>query len=152
MGCKRSTSLEMYETDPKLFNTNIVSKAKEPFQFMAMFMALLKYNKNPYARLGVPILFDCSCSGLQHLSMLCSDITLAKLVNVVPGEDDIKSDFYSLAAEFVNQTIASHPKEDLKALALILKSINVTRSIIKLPVMTIPYNITLEGVNKSTSY
>lgn len=65
---------------------------------MSVFLSIVKLiNEGIDTPIGTPILFDCSCSGIQHLSALCSDITLAKMVNVVPAEG--RSDFLFYCSE-----------------------------------------------------
>jgi DNA-directed RNA polymerase len=122
------------------FNEEVLSKAKEKFQFMSVFLAIVKLISNHEKPIGTPILFDCSCSGMQHLASLCSDLTLAKMVNVVPAEG--RSDFYSIAAEQVTNSLE---KANLPAWESLSK-INIDRTVMKIPVMTIPYNISLSGI------
>ena len=40
--------------------------------------------------------------GIQHLSALCSNTSLAKMVNVISSNNE-RSDFYSIAADFASE-------------------------------------------------
>lgn len=131
---------DLYYKSPYLFYTKVVSLAKEKFQFLSVFLAILSYvDSKGKALIGLPILFDCSCSGIQHLSALCADISLAKMVNVISSEEE-KSDFYSIAANYV-MNLLSESKNNVN-----LSRLNINRTIMKIPVMTIPYNISIHGV------
>lgn len=95
---------------------------------------------------GFPILFDCSCSGIQHLSSLCADLTIAKMVNVLPTGH--RSDIYSIAAKYVEDYILETVDPKISLYRDDLTKLNINRSIMKIPIMTIPYNISLSGISE----
>ena len=133
----------LYLEEPERFEKEVLSQANEKFQFMSVFLTFVRLlTKGVETPVGTPILFDCSCSGMQHLSALCSNLTLAKMVNVIPAEG--RSDFYSIAAEYVSDAIKNSEdryKENLS-------KVNINRAVMKIPVMTIPYNISLSGITE----
>jgi DNA-directed RNA polymerase len=108
--------------------------------------------KDKIPTVTVPILFDASCSGIQHLSAMTRDIIIARKVNTLPNEglDDaleeeildkaLPQDYYNYAAINVQLELDKETN--------ILSNIKLTRNLIKRTVMTIPYNITLKGVEK----
>lgn len=124
-----------------------VSKAKEPFQFFAAFLELISIIENNKQFSSFPILFDCSCSGIQHLSALCGDISIAKMVNVYPDNNNNKSDIYNIASEYItNKILVSNDPKIIKYRESLSKII-INRNIMKIPIMTTPYNISLEGTS-----
>ena len=95
--------INKFENDFNLFREDYIKLSKEPFQFLSCFLSYynhLKYNKE----IKIPILFDASCSGVQHLASLANDLTVAKMVNVV-SDENCKNDFYKIAAEYVQNYI-----------------------------------------------
>jgi DNA-directed RNA polymerase len=131
---------------------SLIRDLKEPFQFIAILLALGKYNLEDREGLKIksaiynPILFDASCNGIQHLASMTRDIELAIKTNVLyratgevsqNREATPPEDLYSFAAELVQKEL---PKEG------VYSNINITRKFVKKSVMTIPYNISLIGV------
>lgn len=75
---------------------------------------------------------------------MCSDVTLGLMVNVL-GSEDKKSDIYKLAGEHVIKklTINLDPKHEPYRKQY--EKLDINRKIMKIPVMTTPYNISLDG-------
>jgi len=92
-----------------------------------------------------PILFDASCNGMQHLSALFSDIELGKLSNVIANDEDIPGDVYTEISNSVKDTISNLTDDLLREK---FKRLNITRSLMKRPVMTIPYNVSLNSMQE----
>lgn len=141
-------NLEVSNLDQE-FLTKYLLEAEEPFQFISVYFAIkevvIKHNHN----ISLPILFDASSSGVQHLASLANDLTIAKMVNVVSSEET-RNDFYSLAADYVRENILNIKpnnkiSEDVKNNLIKIK---VNRSILKIPVMTISYNVGLAHMGK----
>jgi DNA-directed RNA polymerase len=96
-----------------------------------------------------PILFDASCSGIQHISAITRDMVLANKVNITSFYDkDIKEknnskaeDFYIYAKELIQKELENQELVNLRLIKL-------NRELIKRTVMTIPYNISLTGVGE----
>jgi len=106
--------------------------------------------KDEIPTVTVPILFDASCSGIQHLSAMTRDIIIARKVNTLPNEGlDNASDEEILEKSLHYYNYAAiNVQSELDKETNILSNIKLTRNLIKRTVMTIPYNITLKGVEK----
>lgn len=98
-------------------------------------------NKGGNYLVSNPILFDASCSGIQHISALTLDKNLAKYTNVITDSlnpmDELPEDFYSFALNKIRDRLIESEA---------LKNINLNRHIIKRSVMTVPYNISMTGI------
>jgi DNA-directed RNA polymerase, mitochondrial len=109
-------------------------KADQPFQFLAACRELVAAVEQGDSYIThLPIGFDCSCSGLQHLcAMTRSDE--GERVNLCPSEQprDIYRDVAQLVAER----------------APAAKCLGVDRKLMKLPTSTFPYNVGDFGVNE----
>jgi DNA-directed RNA polymerase len=128
------------------FLDTYIDNAEEPFQFISVYYAIKKIYIKKESNINIPILFDASCSGVQHLASIACDIELAKMVNVV-GTKHGRSDFYQIAADYVVKFIENMDlKPEIKEK---LKLIKVTRSILKVPIMTISYNVGLDKMSKN---
>ena len=69
------------------------TKAGEPFQFLAACFELVKaLAEGPTYVSRLPITFDGSCSGLQHLSAMMKDRVIAELVNLT--DNPLPQDLY----------------------------------------------------------
>jgi hypothetical protein len=81
----------------------------------------------------LPLMFDCSCSGLQHIAMMLRSID-GQYANLIPS--DTPKDLY--------QTVAEHVASNTD----VLEGIPAThhRSIVKQPVMTTFYGVTDYGM------
>lgn len=130
-----------YALDP-MANTGWM-EADKPFCFLAVCFELLRHsfwvcggNSDETFVSYLPIALDGSCSGLQHFAGIMLDESIARAVNVVPGESDTPSDIYSKVAEGV----ASSLPEDNYWKGL------VSRDLVKQPVMTLTYGVTLTGM------
>jgi DNA-directed RNA polymerase len=121
------------------------NKVKEPFQYVSIMFALVKAMKakinNEEIIINNPILFDASCSGLQHLSALSRELEIAIKTNLVslPNTDHIPNDYYTHACSVVQNVLRKCDNNKISSIIL-------SRSDVKRTVMTIPYNITVYGV------
>lgn len=135
--------LETYENDRPRFEKEYLNKAKEKAQFMSCVLAIFRSHSTDagdYSKCKLPVLFDATCSGMQHLSALTTDLDLAALVNLTSGG---LKDFYGHCAETVTQVISELPDPEIRNK---LGKIKIDRKLVKLPVMTIPYNIGLKSL------
>lgn len=134
---------DLYVHDRDKFEAEYLINAKEKAQFMSCFLSLYKSflstddGPRSYSDVKTPVLFDATCSGMQHLSALTTNIDLAVLVNLTNRE---LNDFYGHCAEVVNRVISELDDKELREALIKLR---IDRKLIKLPVMTIPYNIGL---------
>jgi DNA-directed RNA polymerase len=147
-----SEGLENNSLNNEIFN-NMLINLKEPFQFISMLHALgklciLNPEKGIKESVHNPILLDASCNGLQHLASMTRDVKLARDTNVLGKFDSINenketkaNDLYTLAAEFIQNEVDSN--NDLPDS---IKSIKFTRKLVKKSIMTIPYNVSLIGI------
>jgi len=142
------STIEVKEAEQEFdfyFLNKYLDNAEEPFQFISVYFAIKDIFIKKKYNINIPILFDASCSGIQHLASIACDLNVAKMVNVVSTQK-AKNDFYQIAADNVenyinNLGINNEIKENLKL-------IKVTRSILKLPIMTISYNVGLAKMSK----
>lgn len=84
--------------------------AGKPMQFLAFCLAYLQWKENPGQPIHLPVQIDGTCNGLQHISALTGDATLAEAVNVLPGRDGLPGDIYSRIAETASKTVGSLEK------------------------------------------
>src|SRR5262249_29564886 len=87
----------------------------------------------------LPISFDGSCSGLQHLSAMTRDEKTAKMVNLTPSA--VPQDIYETVAERVQRRIENdleYPDEDAPVAQMWL-NYGITRKVVKRNVMTYSY-------------
>lgn len=90
-----------------------------------------------------PICFDATCSGMQHLSALISEIDLGKMSNVIGEGLEIRNDVYESVANLVNNKIKSIKDINIKTK---FEQIDFNRKLLKKPVMTVPYNVSLNSM------
>jgi DNA-directed RNA polymerase len=127
----------------------LIKDLSEPFQFISIGLAKMEYLNNEVKGLKCiinnPILFDASCSGIQHISALTLDKNLALYTNVITNtrnpEKELPKDFYSYALKKIRDKLSKSDSE-------VLRNIKLNRKIIKRSVMTIPYNISLTGIGE----
>ena len=117
-------------------------KADKPFQFLAACFELIEAIKNPKHVTHLPISFDGSCSGLQHLSAMTKAAEGA-LVNLT--HSDTPMDVYSIVAErvlFNLEQLLKNPtaSQTEKNLATVCLEYGITRSLVKRNVMTYGYS------------
>jgi len=127
----------------------LIKDISEPFQFISLGLAKIDYlEKKKLGLNGIinnPILFDASCSGIQHISALTLDKNLARYTNVISNAESPKNqlpeDFYTFALNIIREKLANSKNK-------LLRNIALNRQIIKTSVMTIPYNISMTGIGE----
>lgn len=92
----------------------------------------------------LPIAMDGSCNGLQNFSAMLRDEVGGRAVNLIP--QDKPNDIYMRVAEVVQLKIAQAVKEG-NAFARAWDG-RITRSLVKRPVMTLPYGSTQAGMRE----
>jgi DNA-directed RNA polymerase len=119
------------------------TKAKTPFLFLAACMELTAaLAKGPQYLTRLPVSFDGSCSGLQHLAAMTRDEETAKLVNLIPSATP--QDVYESVADLVTKRIAT----DSAALAKTVSAFGVDRALVKRNVMTYSYSSKKFGMSQ----
>ena len=121
--------------------------ANKPFQFLAACFELssaLTHGPTFISRL--PISFDGSCSGLQHLSAMMRDADTAKLVNLT--NSPLPHDLYQAVAEQVKQRVEDLKNEehDKSHLAALWLKHGIDRNVVKRNVMTYSYGSNVKGM------
>lgn len=108
-------------------------KGDKPWQFLAACFSLVNGERG--AR--IPVQMDGTCNGLQHYAALSLDAETASMVNMTRNRRP--ADMYSLVAGKV-KTVAEAEAELMKYVYL------VTRPLVKQPVMTSTYGVTIIGM------
>jgi DNA-directed RNA polymerase len=110
-------------------------EADAPFCYVAACIELAAAWSNPNHRTRLPVAFDGSCSGIQHLCMGTADDEIGRLVNLTENEEP--QDVY----EVLRGKAVARLKDDPLAQYL-------TRKVVKRPCMTFAYNATRKGMAK----
>ena len=111
------------------------SKADDPWQFLAACFALCDDD----AGAVLPIQQDGSCNGMQHLCAAARDASGGLWVNLVPGQEP--RDAYERVCRAVIEELTAMKTANASEL---LKYMD--RKLVKQPVMTSNYNVTLRGM------
>jgi DNA-directed RNA polymerase len=122
------------------------TKAGEPFQFLAACFELVKaLAEGPTYVSHLPISFDGSCSGLQHLSAMMKDRATAELANLT--DNPLPQDLYQTVAESVCQRVENDVEniEDAHLRQMWLEY-GIDRKVVKRNVMTYSYGSNVEGM------
>ena len=115
----------------------------EPIQFIAACVELVQAWDNPKFETRLPLTFDATCSGLQHLCAMTRDEEGGRYVNLIPSED--ADDFYRRVAHRVWQ---DHPKLRKSADHPELPLEPFDRKSVKQPSMTYFYGARAGGFEK----
>lgn len=134
-----------------LNNGILIKKAKHKFMFIAFcfeynrWLHCLSDSNSTEFTTFLPVQLDASCNGYQHIAMLVKDLDLGKYLNLNksnPG--DVPQDFYSIVASYLDVSYNKLNSPDLhkkdRDSIIRLKSLDISRSILKKAIMTIPYN------------
>jgi DNA-directed RNA polymerase len=126
---------------------NFILKASEPIIFIAFCFEYRNYINNPDNFISrLPIMLDASCNGLQHLSAMVGENTIAKNVNLLESDPNIRpNDFYQFCLDLINKKLIELSTKN--SMYIRLSKINLTRAIIKRSIMTVPYNVTKIGIS-----
>ena len=104
--------LDLLLNNIEIFNNKYLINAKEPAQFISCLFEYKDYVENKISDIRTPILFDATCSGIQHLSALTTDLEISKLVNLIELNKDEASDFYEFCIKNIKLNIENLPEED----------------------------------------
>ena len=126
--------------------------ADSPFGYVAACRELAAAWSDPKNfKTHLPIGFDGSANGLQHLALLTHDHQAARMVNLGHyTEDDEPRDVYSVV---IAKAIELLKADDHKLARWWCERLDLlghkrTRTLLKRPVMTYSYSVTLEGATK----
>ena len=124
---------------------NFIMMAENPIIFASLCLIIKELDRNRDYEVKIPVFLDATCSGIQHLAALISDIDLALNVNLIPNDSKLgPSDIYEELRKPINEEIRRVGREELAFDSL--KHVDLTRKNIKLPIMTKTYNVTVQGV------
>lgn len=126
-----------------------LNKAENRFVFAAFCLNMRELHLNSQFEVKLPIFLDATCSGIQHLAGLMQDIVLASKVNLIFSKNPLKaetgpSDIYNELRGPIN--------DEIRKTGLIypeyrsLNYVNLTRKMVKTPIMTRTYNVTRSGI------
>jgi DNA-directed RNA polymerase len=95
----------------------------------------------------LPIGFDGSANGLQHLSLLIDDWVACWMVNLLPTDDDSPSDIYDMMITRAIGLIEADDCDDANWWRERLRKLSQKqrRKLLKPPVMTFAYSVTAYG-------
>jgi DNA-directed RNA polymerase len=126
--------------------------AESPFGYVAACRELAAAWNDPHNfKTHLPVGFDGSANGLQHLALLTHDLDAAKMVNLGPrtdGDDDPR-DVYSAV---IAKTIELLKTDDHKLAQWWCERLELLgskqRRVLKQPIMTFAYSVTPEGATR----
>jgi hypothetical protein len=145
-------------------NGNLLNIAENKILFLAFCIEYNKYlnslnNNSTFWMSDFPIQVDATCNGYQHLALLLGDNALASHLNLTERTyKDIPRDFYAFIAlslkDLFKEYLDTIKFNNLKSETLLkfkdnyerLYNLDIHRSLIKKPVMTIPYNVTIDSM------
>ena len=118
------------------------TEASEPWQFLAWCLEIDRVIESKEPETHLPVHVDASNNGLQILSILSGDRTMATATNVIPSEDGMPMDIYTLIADRVTRDMVDDEGDSFAEFWLSRVGGAVPRSCVKRPVMTLPYGVT----------
>lgn len=120
------------------------TKAADPWQFLAFCRAYQQFSHHGYGYVcHLPVVLDCTCSGIQHYAALLRSREMGELVNLLPSEKP--RDIYSTVLEGVlDQVRKDAAGGDPHAIGWL--QLQPDRSLCKPVVMTLPYSATRRAV------
>jgi len=125
------------------FNHRWWLEADEPWMFLRACIEYQSYSHNPKEfKSTLPILLDASSNGLQILSLLKRDAKGAEATNCC--ESGEPKDIYSRVADELVCILKNRPEPQAKQWL----DFGIARSLVKQPVMTLPYGAKLYGFSK----
>jgi Autographiviridae RNA polymerase len=116
--------------------------ADAPFSFVAGCIELAAaWESGPSYVTRLPVCFDGSCNGVQHLAMMMRDEHVARLVNLMPS--DKPQDVYQVITDRVIGRLKESGDEHAEWwLGMRL----ISRKLVKRPAMTFAYSATVSGM------
>jgi DNA-directed RNA polymerase len=130
-GSTTSHLLEWVETHRdsiSALNPKLIASAQNPPLFVAFCLEYAKaflQEKPCFYVTGFPVLSDCSCNGLQHLSAMVCSLSTGSSVNLNPKL--VRDDIYGLMATFIKNKLQL--------------GIPLERENVKKVIMCVPYNV-----------
>jgi DNA-directed RNA polymerase len=124
---------------------SFINKANKKIQFAAFCIAVKNYELDNNYLVKLPVFLDATCSGIQHLAAMLQDINIGTHVNLLSKtENDDVNDLYETVVEPLNEAINKVGREN--PLYSPLANVKLNRKIIKTPIMTQVYSVTVDGI------
>jgi len=118
-------------------------EADAPFCALAACIEWMGYKVNGNAHVShLPVALDGSCNGLQNFSAMLRDEVGGASTNLVPQE--APADIYTRVRDLAQEKIRARAEEGEEP-AIRLDG-QLTREMVKRPVMTLPYGVTRSGM------
>ena len=107
-------------------NGILISKAENKLLFVTFCFEFRKYihalNKGQeYFISNLPLQFDASCNGIQHLAALTREVDTAIHTNLIKdpkGNKDLPKDYYEKAANLIQKVLDNSSNESIKMIKL----------------------------------
>jgi DNA-directed RNA polymerase len=123
------------------------TEADSPFLFLAACTAMRTWFLDRNSLCHIPVGFDGSCSGLQHLGAMTRDTATCELVNLTAG--DKPNDVYQVVADLAAQTMQRDlAVPETAPLAKLCLDFGMGRSLVKRNVMTFSYSSKAFGMSE----
>lgn len=120
------------------------SKADDPWQFLAFCRTYTEWmDHGPGYICHLPVVLDCTCSGIQHYAALLRSEEMAELVNLLPSEKP--RDIYTVVLDRVLAKVREDAEQGDKH-AISWLQLQPDRSLLKPVVMTTPYSATRQAI------
>jgi DNA-directed RNA polymerase, mitochondrial len=120
------------------------TNADDPWQFIAFCREYQQFSEHGYGFVcHLPVVLDCTCSGIQHYSALLRSQEMAELVNLLPSDKPM--DIYTAVLEKVLEQLRTDAAADDPHAKSWLE-LQPDRSLTKPVVMTLPYSATRSTV------
>ncbi len=124
---------------------DFINNANKKIQFASFCIAIKNYELDNNFEIKLPIFLDATCSGIQHLSAMLQDINLGAHVNLLSKtEEEDVCDLYQTFVDPINKSINKFGRENYTH--SLLKNVKLDRKIIKTPIMTGVYSVTVDGI------
>lgn len=124
---------------------SFLNSAKDPFGFYAFAREWTEahYLDNPASFVShLPVMFDGSANGLQHYSAMLRDQRGAEKTNLTLS--NAPKDIYRSIS---NRTQQIFTEDTHSTVAWIARKGGIDRDLVKVPVMAVPYGITIRGIS-----
>jgi DNA-directed RNA polymerase len=133
-----------YAKQPKQFTG--WAQADKPFLFLAACMAYRDHVMS-LDLCHLPLAFDGSCSGLQHLGAMTRDDQTCRLVNLTHNEEP--NDVYAVVAEVARRKVEdARSVSETSATAQACLNYGIDRKLVKRNVMTFSYSSKAFGMSE----
>ena len=115
-------------------NSEFWMRADKPWSFLAFCHEYSNFKREGWGyKTSLPIMLDCTCSGIQHYAALLRNKSMASMVNLAPS--DKPQDIYATVITKVNESLRDCTDDRARKWTMLQPD----RSLAKPCVMTTPY-------------